>query len=226
MRFLPSLPRRLRLLPALVLLAGLITSLAGIGLSHLLIEQSARGRLHDETRHVPIRRAGLVLGCAPTVAEGRTNLFFAYRIDAAARLYHAGRVDCLIVSGDNGRKSYDEPTAMAEALVRLGVPRDRIALDYAGFRTLDSIVRSRAIFGQDAITVVSQPFHNKRAIFIARSRGIDAIGFNARDLPRRASPRTFLREYLARVKTVLDTTLLRSQPKYLGPPVPLPTKSS
>jgi SanA protein len=136
----------------------------------------------------------LVLGCSPTVGGGYTNPFFATRIQAAAELFRLGKVDYLLVSGDNRRRDYDEPSAMKEALVAAGVPQNRIYCDYAGRRTLDSVVRAGDVFGQGNIIVVSQEFHNQRAIFIAQHRGIDAIGFNAPDVDRYSAQSVFWRE--------------------------------
>jgi SanA protein len=167
---------------------------------------------------VPELPVALVLGCSPKIA-GRPNLFYVYRMDAAVRLYHAGRVRALIVSGDNGTKHYDEPTAMKEDLVRRGVPAKAVYCDHAGFRTLDSVVRAERIFGQKRFVVVSQRFHNERAVFLARRHGLQAEAFDARDVTGNPGLMTHLREYLARVQAVLDVTLLRTKPRFEGPPV-------
>jgi SanA protein len=211
-------PRR-RLLVALPLGAGIAAAM--VWGSQWVIRQASDGRTYAVAAQVPHRQAALVLGCSKLLASGRPNLFFRYRIEAAAALYHAGKADYLIVSGDNHRHGYDEPTDMREALIAAGVPGERVYRDYAGFRTLDSVVRAREIFGQREIVIVSQPFHNERAIFIARGRGIDAIGFNAADVARFGGLRTKAREHLARCKTVLDVWLLGTAPKFLGPPVTL-----
>ncbi len=212
--------RRLRwiLLSSSLLLAAAAAFIAG---SHGTIEQSGAGRIYGDVNAIPRRSAALVLGCAGTLSNGRPNLYFRYRIEAAAALYHAGRTDYLIVSGDNRRADYDEPTEMREALIAAGVPGDRIYRDYAGFSTLDSVVRAREIFGQREFIIVSQPFHNKRALYIARGHGIDAIAFNAADVARFGGLRTKAREYLARCKTLLDLRLLGTSPRFLGPPVTL-----
>ncbi len=156
-----------------------------------------------------------------TLANAQPNLFFYFRIEAAAGLFRAGRVNYLIVSGDNSREGYDEPTDMRDALMAAGVPAERIYRDYAGFRTLDSVIRAREIFGQDSITIVSQRFHNERAIFIARAHGIDAVGYNAVNMPQYRGLKTKAREWLARTRTVLDVWVLGTKPKFLGPPVEL-----
>ena len=141
---------------------------------------------------------------------------------AVVRLHQKGKVDALIVSGDNGSKEYDEATAMKDALVKAGIPEKAIYLHYAGFRTLDSVVRAKEIFGQEAFVVVSQRFHNERAVFLARQSGIQAVGYDAADLRGSRGMMTHLREYLARVQAVLDVKLLGTQPKFSGEAVVIP----
>jgi SanA protein len=183
------------------------------------IRLAAKGRTYSTVEEIPHRRVGLVLGCSRTLPDGRRNLYFITRMNAAAGLFKARKVDYLIVSGDNHVKGYDEPTDMKQALADAGVPTNRVYCDYAGFRTLDSVVRANEVFGQTHVTVISQQFHNERAIYIAGRRGVDAIGYNAEDVRSIHRLRTMLREQLARVKTVLDVTLLRARPKFLGPRV-------
>jgi len=184
-----------------------------------MIQKESRWRLYDDAQIIPYNKTALVLGCSPRLRNGRPNLFFQYRIDAAIQLYEAGKVAALIVSGDNSTHQYDEPTAMKEALIERGIPEEAIYCDYAGFRTLDSVVRVREIFGQHKVTIVSQPFHNQRAIFLASKRGIEAVGFNAKALSSRAGTRTEIREWFARTKALLDIYLLNRQPKFFGPPI-------
>ncbi|WP_455381981.1 SanA/YdcF family protein [Salinispira pacifica] len=180
-----------------------------------------RGRTFERPDQLPPNRVGLLLGTAKYTAPGEINLFFEYRIRAAVELYRLGLIRVIVASGDNGKLSYNEPMRMKEELVLRGIPRDDIYLDYAGFSTLDSIVRINRIFGQDRFTVISQRFHNERAIFIARFYGLNAVGFNARDVSAELSWRVRLREYLARAKAFLDLYVLDTQPKYLGEPVHL-----
>jgi SanA protein len=139
-------------------------------------------------------------------------------------LYRQGKVGHLLVSGDNSRKDYDEPTAMRDALVALGVPGDRVVLDYAGFSTLDSVVRARDVFGQNQLLIVSQKDHVMRAIYIARAKGMDAIGVSAEDVGFGVGLRTDCREALARVRTVLDVWVWGRTPKFLGPRVEIPVR--
>lgn len=120
-----------------------------------------------------------------------------------------------MVSGDNGSIYYNEPTTMKKDLIQKGIPKDKIFLDYAGFRTLDSMVRANVVFGLDSVTVISQKFHNERAIYLANRKGLNAIGFNARDISNQYGYKVQLREYFARVKVFLDL-LLKTEPKFYG----------
>jgi SanA protein len=165
---------------------------------------------------VPHNRVGLVLGTSNRLRNGSPNPFFNYRIAAAVSLYRHKKVDYLVVSGDNSQRNYNEPEMMKTALVQQGVPENRIYMDYAGLRTLDSVVRCRKIFGQSRFTIISQAFHNQRALFIAQHYGLNAVGFNARDVTGRNGLKVQFREMLARVKVFLDLYLLNKQPKYLG----------
>lgn len=179
------------------------------------ISASAAGLCHEELASLPWRRVGLVPGTSRYV-HGRINLHYLYRIEAAFAIYNAGKIDYLLVSGDNSTSEYDEPSDMKNDLVARGVPANRIYRDYAGFRTLDSVVRAKAVFGEAVFTVISQKFHNERAIFLARHHGIDAIAFNAGEVSLAHDVKTVIRERLARMKAVIDVWLLAAKPKYLG----------
>ena len=175
--------------------------------------------IYDDIDKVPKENVALVLGASQYLRNGIPNPYFTNRIQAAKDLYDGGAVKAFVMSGDNGRDSYNEPEDMRDALVELGVPDSIIYLDYAGFRTLDSVVRMNKIFGQNSFIVVSQEFHNERAIFLAQSFGFTAYGYNAKDVVlSRVSYKTILREKFARVKVFVDL-LLNKQPKYLGDPV-------
>jgi SanA protein len=203
---------RKRLLTVFVLLTICAVSLI---VGRVMVSRAAKDRTYSEVNLIPYRRVGLVLGC-PRQVSGVPNQFFNNRIDAAAELFQHRKVDYLIVSGDNHVHGYDEPTDMKNALLGKGVPADRIYLDYAGFRTLDSVVRAKEIFGQNSVTVISQRFHNQRAIFLASHHGIDAIGFNAKEVDARYSFKTRCREQFAKAKAVLDIYVFRKQPHFLG----------
>lgn len=182
---------------------------------NIRVESYAKPRLYDSVQDIPHRHAALLLGTTPKTRSGNTNKYFTYRIDACVKLYNAGKIDCIIVSGDNHRRNYNEPEAMRKALVAKGIPNKVIFLDYAGFRTLDSVVRAKEIFGQDSYTIISQQFHNERAIFIAGKKSIDAIGYNARDARLKYGFKTRIREVFARCKVFLDL-LIGKQPHFLG----------
>lgn len=186
------------------------------------IANAAEGRCHDAVKAVPPAPVAVVLGTSSQLPDGRANLFFMPRMEAAAALFQAGKVKALIVSGDNGTQGYDEPTDMKRTLMQMGVPAEKIVCDYAGFRTLDSVVRAKEIFGQRRVIFVSQRFHNARAIYLARAFGIEAFGLNARDVPVSLSVKTYLREKLACVKAVLDVNVLGTKPKFLGEKVGIP----
>ena len=176
---------------------------------------AGKGVLFDDVNDVPKQRAGLVFGCSEKLGT-RDNLYFKYRIQAAAELWHAGKVDFLIVSGDNREKYYNEPVAMRKALVKAGVPFDKVVCDYAGLRTLDSVVRAKKIFGLTEVTFVSQKFQNERAAYIAKANGMTVYGYNAQDVEGYAARKTEDREVLARVKMWLDVNITNKQPKHLG----------
>ncbi|HET6991299.1 MAG TPA: ElyC/SanA/YdcF family protein [Bacteroidia bacterium] len=191
-----------------------------IFVSDYVVRKSAEGKLYNNVADVPMGTTALVFGTSP-FSRGQTNLFYEYRMRAVAALWKAGKVKHIIVSGDNSTQYYDEATAMKKALNETGVPDSVITLDYAGFRTLDSVVRCKWVFGQSNIILVSQQFQNERAIFIANHFGITAVGFNAEDVPEKYSIKTRIREYFARVKAVLDIYVLGTQPKFPGPPEPI-----
>ena len=192
--------RRGLLLAGSVVLAGFAAWLTGqaVGISH-----QARAYCYADTRNVPFETVGLVLGCAPQRPDGRVNPYFQHRVKAAADLFKSGKVKYLLVSGDHGRREYDEPTAMRTALIKAGVPAANITLDYAGFRTLDSVVRAKEVFGLSSFVVVSQRFQNERAIFIARANGIQAIGYDAADVAGLGGAKIRAREVLARMRAVV-----------------------
>ncbi len=205
-----------RKLQVIVGVTACLAVVAVIG-AGVLIRAAAQGRTYSDVSLIPHRRVGVLLGCSHRLSNGRANLFFSYRVAAAATLFKANKIEYIIVSGDNHVAGYDESTEMKQALVAAGVPAGIIYSDFAGFRTLDSIIRAKEVFGQTSLTVISQEFHNQRAIYIASHEGIDAIGFNARAVASAPGFRTNLREQFARVKAVLDVCLLGTRPKFLGP---------
>ncbi len=179
------------------------------------IRKTAENKTFFEVEKIGTNKVGLVLGTSKSLKNGSINLYFEYRIDATVELYENGKIDFILVSGDNANKSYDEPTDFKTELISRGIPAEKIFLDYAGFRTLDSVVRAKEVFGQQSITIISQKFHNERAIYLANNIGLNAIGYNATDLKGRYGIKTKIREYLARTKAHLDV-LFNVSPKFLG----------
>ena len=177
---------------------------------------STTNQVYSELREVPERRVALVLGTSKRFADGRPNTYFKNRIDAAARLYKEGKVKHLILSGDNRTQYYNEPRDMKQALMERGIPDSAITLDYAGLRTLDSVVRSKLIFGQDELVVVTQKFHSYRALFIGDYYQMKTVAYAAEELPFRESVNILFREFLARPMAVLDLYVLRKNPRHLG----------
>lgn len=196
----------------ILLLSCVLTSV----ICFCIVKNHAEGRLYTDVKEIPHNKVGLLLGTAPNTPAGRHNLYYDYRIDAAADLFQSGKIDYILVSGDNHSTDYDEPSCMRDSLVVRGIPQDKIILDYAGFRTLDSVVRAKEIFGQDTITIISQQFHNERALYLAGHYGIEAIGYNAKDVRYGKKRLKMLgRESLARVKMFVDINTGKS-PKFLG----------
>ncbi len=173
--------------------------------------------IYTEIKDLPQKKAALLLGTAKYIAKGKKNYFYVYRIRAAVALWKAGKVKAIVVSGDNETKYYNETARMQKDLIKAGVPKKYIALDYAGFRTLDSVVRAEAVFDLEDYIIVSQKFHLERALFIAKAKGQKVIGFAAKDIAgTKAAKRMIEREYLARIKAFLDVYILKTEPKFYG----------
>lgn len=160
-------------------------------------------------------KVGLLLGTSKNLQNGDPNEFFFNRIDATVELYKNKKIQYILISGDNSAPDYNEPLDMARELLKLGIPDNIIYLDYAGFRTLDSVVRAKEVFGQRRFLVISQQFHNERAVYIARAMGIEAFGYNAKEVTAYKGFKTRVREYFARVKVYLDLSF-GVQPRFLG----------
>ncbi len=209
------------LLLALAAVAGLLLLFAvAEGWTSLRAHAYCSPALED----CPQGSVGLVLGCSKYILRGKSSPYFMGRMEAAERLWKSGRVRCLIVSGDNRHRSYNEPRDMKAELMRRGVPEERIICDFAGLCTYDSVVRAQRIFGAEKLAIVSQAGHAARAVAIARSLGMDAVGIEApmpRALDWRSTLRQWVRERAARVAMLFDL-VSRHQPRHLGEPVALP----
>lgn len=176
--------------------------------------------IYSDLSKVPNNKTGLILGTAKYLKNGYKNEYFFNRIDAAVELYNSGKISYIIVSGDNSRKDYDESSDMMSELVERGIPRDNIFLDYAGFRTLDSVIRAKEIFDQNSFIVISQKFHNERAVFLARKYGLSVFGYNAKDVSHK-SYKTKIREVFARDKVFFDL-LFNIEPRFYGEKIIIP----
>jgi SanA protein len=179
------------------------------------IISSSEKYLTDDIDKITDSKVGLLLGTSKNLSNGKKNDFFFNRIDATVELYKRNKIKYIIISGDNSKRNYNEPLDMKTELIQRGVPNDKIFLDYAGFRTFDSVIRAKEIFGQTSFIIISQKFHNERAVYIARQNGIEAFGYNAKEVLAYAGFKTKLREFFARDKVFLDI-LFNTQPKFLG----------
>jgi SanA protein len=191
------------------LVIGWMIFLALVFGCNIWIIASTRSQIFYDVSSTPFNNDGLVLGTGKLIEKGRVNQHFVQRIEAAAALYRAGKVKRLILSGDKG---YDEPMEMKRALLQRGVPESALVLDNFGSRTLDSVVRARDVFKCTRLTIISERFHDFRALFLSRYFGIDAVAFAPDDLSVRWMVRPTAREYLARVKAVLDLYVLNTKP--------------
>jgi SanA protein len=184
--------------------------------SNVWVVQSTAGKIFHDAELLPDHRVALVLGTSHKLVGGESNPFFTNRMDRASQLYTLNKIDHFILSGDNRTRYYNEPMEMRKALMARGVPQASITLDYAGFRTLDSVVRCKEIFGQDKIMIITQPFHSYRAIFISDYYGIDAVAMVAEEPELDSTLKVRFREYFARTKAVLDLYILKTSPHFLG----------
>jgi|694.fasta_scaffold04771_6 SanA protein len=194
----------------------LIGGIVFITYTNATINHNSTEFIFKDIEKIKDHKVGLVLGTSAKTIGGGDNPFFTNRIEVATKLYENGKIKKILVSGDNADISYNEPKAMQNALLNKGVPKEDIVLDYAGFRTLDSVMRAKYVFGQNDILIISQEFHVKRAVYIARTVGIDAEGFVAQGVPIEFNIRTQIREILARTQAWTDVHILNRQPKFLG----------
>ncbi|WP_113631862.1 outer membrane permeability protein SanA [Pectobacterium peruviense] len=178
--------------------------------------------IYDELQTLPKRQVGVVLGTAKYYRTGVINQYYLFRIQGTINAYNSGKVSYLLLSGDNALQSYNEPMTMRRDLIAAGVPPSDIVLDYAGFRTLDSIVRTRKVFDTNDFTIITQRFHCERALFIALHLGIQAQCYAV------PSPKNMMtvrvREFGARLGALFDLYILKREPRFLGPQVPIPAE--
>lgn len=198
----------------ILLAAALVTG------ANLWVLRSMRSHIVTDLAKLPKNDVGLVLGTSRYDRDGSIgNPFFLGRMNTAARLYHEGKVRHLLVSGDNSHKGYDEPTWMRDALIERGVPASAITLDYAGFRTLDSMARAKAVFGLHRFTIITDDFHMARSVFLARSYDLDVVGFPSERVRYWRSKKVRTRELASRTVACLEVYILHTKPHFYGPPV-------
>ena len=206
--------KRKRIFTFTLIISGIIVSILTIW-ANAIVTNSTKSFITDDTANVVYNQVGLLLGTSRNLKNGNENDFFFNRIDATVQLFKSGKIKNIIISGDNSHTNYNEPLDMKVELVRNGIPDSVIYLDYAGFRTLDAVVRAKEIFGQSSYIVISQKFHNERAVYLARNYGIDAYGYNAKEVTAYKGFKTKLRELFARDKMFLDL-MFGVKPKFLG----------
>ena len=201
----------------LLFVAGIIF----IAWANYSIKKESAALVSYNVADVPETKVALLLGTGKNLNNGMPNAYFYNRIKAASDLYKSGKIQYIIVSGDNSTKDYNEPEDMQMELTKQGIPQNKIILDHAGFRTLDSVVRAKDIFGQTKLVIISQKFHNERAVFLAKENGMEAFGYNAEDVNKYAGLKTNLREYLAKAKAYWDL-LFGVEPKFGGEKIIIP----
>jgi SanA protein len=197
------------------IIVSIITILIITIWSNHTIKEASKNYITDNIDNVETSKVGLLLGTSKLLKGGYKNEYFYNRIDAAVELYKKGKIQNVLISGDHGTQYYNEPLDMKKELIKNGIPDSVIYLDYAGFRTLDAVVRANAIFGQSSFLVISQKFHNERAVFLAQKYGLNAYGYNAKDVSYGYGLSTNIREYFARDKVFLDL-FFGVKPKFLG----------
>lgn len=190
--------------------------IAFIVFTNFWVIYTTRNQVYESLEALPATDVALVLGTSKRLSNGEANPYFYYRIEAAEQLYKSGKVKHLILSGDNETRYYNEPQYMKDALLKRDIPDSVITLDYAGFRTLDSVVRCKMIFGQNEFIVVTQRFHTYRAVFIADNFDIEAVAYAAENISLSKSINVIIREFLARPKAVLDVFIFNVKPRIMG----------
>ena len=206
---------KLKKIVRLTIIILTVLSLISILWANSTINEQTKNKIFTEIDSIPENNVGLVLGTSKFLKNGNPNQYFENRILATVQLYKAGKIKNIVISGDNSRKDYNEPEDMKNELIKRGIPEMNIYLDFAGFRTYDSVYRMKEIFGQNRFTIISQEFHNQRAVYIANALKINAIGFNAKDVNAYNGFKTKIREKFARLKVFVDLAL-NIKPKFLG----------
>ncbi|MGB2079382.1 MAG: SanA/YdcF family protein [Vibrio sp.] len=185
-----------------------------------LFTEKTKSHIFDKVSQVPPHEVGLVLGTSKYIGKV-LNTYYSHRIEAAIRLHYTGKVTHFLLSGDNAHKSYNEPWTMKRDLLKAGIEERNIHLDYAGFRTLDSIVRAKKVFKANNFLIITQKFHCERALYIAQFYNINASCLAVPGANDNSGIYLRIREMFARVKAILDLYVLDQKPKFLGPEEPI-----
>ncbi|QUG75091.1 outer membrane permeability protein SanA [Erwinia sp. E602] len=209
-----------RLFYGLIIVVGL-TGLTALGLDRWISWKTAP-YVYDDLKSLPHRQVGVVLGTAKYYRTGVPNEYYLFRMQGALNAYNSGKVNYLLLSGDNAQQSYNEPMTMRRDLIAAGVDPADIVMDFAGFRTLDSIVRTRKVFDTNDFIIITQRFHCERALFIALHSGIQAQCYAVPSPKNMLTVR--LREVGARLGALADLYIMKREPRFLGPLVPIPAR--
>jgi len=183
--------------------------------SNIIVNNNAKDKLYTSTTTIPKNKVGVLLGTSKILDGGIKNSFFTYRLNATLALFNAKKIDFVVISSTYESEQNDNPKDFKDELLKKGIPENKIYLDYGGSRTLNSIFNIKEVYNQPSITIISQEFHNERAIYLAEYFGIKAIGFNAQDVTNRLGYKTQIREYFARVKIFIDI-IFKVQPKLVS----------
>jgi len=214
--------RKRRLLRRSLLVVGILVVLGGLVvlIPNLIVTRSAHGHIVLEAADAPHAQCALVLG-ARVYDDGTPTPMLADRLQTGIELYRLGKVDKILLSGDHGQTDYDEVNAMLAYVLTRGVPDEDVFTDHAGFSTYDTMYRARDVFKVTSALVVTQEFHLARAVYTARKLGLEATGVAADIQPYADEERFAVRDWLARVKAVIQLHLTHPGPRYLGPALPI-----
>jgi SanA protein len=202
----------------LVVIAALfVLALAAITFADWRVSDASKDKIFSKAEDVPEYDVALLLGTSPKLGS-KPNHFYVERIRATIQLWKLGKIRAILISGDSSTPHYNEPDQMKRDLVAAGVPVEFITCDYAGLRTLDSVLRASMVFGLHSVVIVSQEEHLERALYLASSVDLAAVGLAAADAPKWWQVRQKVREALARVEAVVDLAVGR-KPKHTGEPV-------
>lgn len=202
------------LMSAMMLLLSIVVALLS-----LWMMSSTRDRIIVQVDACPVTQVAIVFGTSHRLRNGQPNPYYLGRMESAARWVHEGRIQQLLLSGDNRALSYNEPMVMWKGLRARGVPADVMTRDYAGFSTFDTLIRARKVFGIDKAVLITQVWHLPRALWIAEHIGLDAYGCSAPG--ELDDPGMLRREEWAQLRAIWDTLIWPRQPRFLGPSIAL-----